>query len=146
MSQNIEQTYRTQMILWVAFLMSQFIFIVVLFVSKPEIFKFDFTKPMFEVMAIVLALVAIISFALSFVYKNKYLKQAIEKQEIPLVQESLIMAFVFCEAISIFGLVLAFSDYQYFFAWFVLGIAGIIIHIPKRSYLIDASYPKDSVI
>ncbi len=146
MSQNIEQTYRTQMILWVAFLMSQFIFIVVLFVSKSEIFKFDFTKPMFEVMAIVLALVAIISFALSFVYKNKYLKQAIEKQEIPLVQESLIMAFAFCEAICIFGLVLAFSDYQYFFAWFVLGIAGILIHIPKRSYLIDASYRKDSVI
>ena len=36
-----EDTYKTLVILWFALLMSQVMFLVVIFFAKPEIFKFD---------------------------------------------------------------------------------------------------------
>jgi hypothetical protein len=145
MSQNIEQMYRTQMILWLAFLMSQMVLLVVIFSAKPELFKFDLTKPIFEPIAIAVAFISVINIGLSFVFRNKYLKESIQKQSVALVQQGNILAYAFCESVCIFGVVLAFSDYQYFFAWFLLGIAGILVHLPNRSHLIDATYKNDRI-
>jgi len=41
------------------------------------------------------------------------------------------------------GIVLAFAfAYQYFFAWFALGIIGILLHYPRRDDIVSASYKK----
>ena len=143
---NIEQNYKTLVIIWFALFVSQILFLVVVFFAKPEIFRFDFLKPFLgknAVLVIAFAFLAITNLAVSFVMKRRSFQQAVEKQQIAYVQAGLIIAYAFCEAISLLGMVLAFAfSYQYFFVWFALGIIGIILHFPRRSDVIDASYRK----
>jgi hypothetical protein len=143
---NVEQSYKTLLIIWLALLVSQVMFLVVIFFAKPEIFKFDFNKPLFgenAVLVIAFAFLAITNFALSFIMKKRSFEQAVEKQQIAYVQTGLILACAFCEAISLLGMVLAFAfSYQYFFAWFALGILGFLLHFPRRDDVIAASYKK----
>lgn len=144
---NVEKHYRTLTILWAALLNSQLLFLVVLYFAKPEIYRFDSAKPFlpekFAVVILSLAFAGLSTFLMSFVLKNKFLKQSVETQNAGLVQTALIVACALCEATTLFGLVLAFAfDYQYFFLWFALGILGTILHFPKRDNLIAASYKK----
>jgi hypothetical protein len=144
---NIEQNYKTLVIIWFALLVSQIIFLVVIFFAKPEVYKFDFTKPFFAgetpVLIITFAVLAIANFALSFIMKRRSFQQAVEKQQIAYVQTGLILAYGFCEAVSLLGILLAVAfSYQYFFVWLALGILGIILHFPRRSDVIAASYRK----
>ena len=143
---NAEGAYKTLVIIWFALLMSQVMFLVVIFIAKPEVFKFDFTKPLLGENApivIVLAVLAVANFGLSFVMKKRSYQQAIAEQKIQYVQTGLILACALCEVISLLGIVLAFAfAYQYFFAWSALGIFGIILHFPKRDTVIAASYKK----
>lgn len=143
---NVEQSYKTLLIIWLALLVSQVMFLVVIFFAKPEVFKFDFNKPLFgenAVLVIAFAFLAITNFALSFIMKKRSFEQAVEKQQIAYVQTGLILACAFCEAISLLGMVLAFAfSYQYFFAWFALGILGFLLHFPRRDDVIAASYKK----
>lgn len=120
-------------------------FLVILFTTKPELFKFDFSKPLLDgensIVVIALAILGIVTFLLSFVLKKKFLAQAVNEQKTELVQTAMIIACALCEATTLFGLVIAFAfTYQYFFAWFALGILGIILHFPKRDDLFAASY------
>ena len=146
MSKNIEQSYRTLAIIWFALLFSQVMFLVVTFLSKPELFKFDASKPVLAENAeivIAFAFLALTNFALSFVMKKRSFEQAIAEQKIAYVQTGLILACAFCEAISLLGIVLAFAfSYQYFFVWFAVGMLGIILHFPRRDAVIAASYKK----
>ena len=143
---NVEQSYRTLMLIWFALLNSQLLLLVVLYFARPEIFRFDFSKPLLgenSVMVIVLAILAVSTFLLSFVLRSRFLNQAINEQKLELVQTALIVGCSLCEAISLFGFVLVFIlNYQYFFLWFALGILGIILHFPRRGNLIDASYKR----
>lgn len=146
MSQNVEQNYKTLALIWFALLASQIMFLVIIFFAKPEVFRFDFSKPVLgDNAAIILAFafLAITNFALSFIMKKRSYQQAVEKQQISYVQTGLILACAFCEAISLLGMVLAFAfAYQYFFLWFALGILGIILHFPRRADVVAASYKK----
>ncbi len=146
MSKNIEQSYRTLAIIWFALLFSQVMFLVVIFLSKPDLFKFDSDKPVLGENAsivIAFAFLAITNFALSFVMKKRSFEQAVAEQKIAYVQTGLILACAFCEAISLLGIVLAFAfSYQYFFVWFAVGLLGIILHFPRRDTVIAASYKK----
>jgi F0F1-type ATP synthase membrane subunit c/vacuolar-type H+-ATPase subunit K len=143
---NVEQSYRTLILIWFALLNSQLILLLVLYFAKPEIFRFDFSKPLLgenSVMVIVLAVLAVSTFLLSFVLRKKFFNQAITEQKMELVQTAVIIGCSLCEAISLFGFVLVFIlNYQYFFLWFALGILGIILHFPRRDNLIDASYKR----
>jgi len=143
-NQNIEQQYRTLVIIWAVLLMSQFIFLVLIYIIKPEVFKFDFSKPLISensMLIIALALISISNFAISFVLKKKYLDQAVAEQKTALVQTAMIIGCALCESISLFGLLLVFIEgYQYFFLWFALAILGFILHFPRRENLIAASY------
>lgn len=139
-----EDAYKTLVILWFALLMSQVMFLVVIFFTKPEIFKFDWTKPILgenAVIVLVFAVLALANFGLSFVMKKRSYEQSVAEQKVALVQTGLIIACALCEAISLLGMVLAFAfSYQYFFLWFALGILGIILHFPRRDDVIAASY------
>lgn len=143
---NFEGQYKLMAIIWFAMLASQMLLLMVLFFAKPEAFQFDFSKsPLGEnpMMTMMFAVLAISNLGLSFVFKRKYLNQAITEQKPALVQTAMILGCALCESISLFGLVLAFAfSYQYFFLWFALGIVGTILHFPKRENLIAASYKK----
>ncbi len=143
---NVEQQYRISTIIWLALLVSQIMLLVVIFFAKPEVFRFDLSKsPLGEnpLITIMFAFLAISNLALSFILSRKYLNQAIGEQKIALVQTAMIIGCALCEAISLFGVLMAFAfSYQYFFLWFALGIFGIILHFPKRDTLIAASYKR----
>lgn len=143
---NTEQNYKTLVIIWAALLFSQIMLLVVVFFAKPEVFRFDSAKPLLgenAVLIIAFAFVALANLAFSFVMKKRAFQQAIEKQQIAYVQTGLILAYAFCEATSLLGIVLAFAfSYQYFFVWFALGIIGVGLHFPRREDVIAASYKK----
>jgi hypothetical protein len=146
-NQTIEQQYRTLALIWFVLLFSQTMFLLVIYLSKPEIFRIDFSKPVLNgentVFVAAFAILAITNLIISFVMKRRCFEQAIEKQDSQYVRMGLIIACAFCESISLLGMVLAFAfEYQYFFLWFALGITGIILHFPKRDSLIAASYKK----
>ena len=67
--------------------------------------------------------------------------RAIVEKKPQLVQTGIIIGCAFCEAISIFGMVLAFLfAYQYFFVWFGLGILGIPVsytHLRAHETVLD---------
>ena len=143
-NQNIEPLYRTNVILWVAFLMSQFIFLVLIFFAKKELFNFDFTQPILSkkpIAVLVIGMIALFNFALSIYMKSQMTQEAIDAQKPAGVQSAQILAYALCESISIFSIVLAFMfDYAYFFVFFGLAILGIILHFPKRDNFIAAAY------
>ncbi|MGC2235582.1 MAG: hypothetical protein WA584_05450 [Pyrinomonadaceae bacterium] len=143
---SVEQAYRTLVIIWAALLMSQFLFLVIIYVVKPEVFRFDFSKPLLgenAVFVIALAGISVLNFAMSFVLRKKFLNQAAAEQKIHLVQTAMIAGCALCESISLFGLLLVFlQSYQYFFLFFALAILGFILHFPRRENLIAASYKR----
>ena len=144
---NIEETYKTLLMIWFALLVSQGTLLVVVFFAKPEVFRFDFSRPYFfgetPVLLLVFALLAFVNFGLSFFMKKRAFQQAVETRKVAYVQTGLIVALAFCESISLIGIVLAFAfAYQYFFLWIAFGILGIILHFPRRDDVIAASYKK----
>lgn len=143
---NIEQSYRTMTIIWFALLVTQVLWLLFVFIRKRELFKFDFSKPFLDgensILVIVLAVAGITTFLVSFVMRSKLLKQAVDNQNVGLVQRAMIIGCALCEVTALCGLVLAFTFYQYFFLWFALGILGIILHFPQRENVIAASYKK----
>jgi hypothetical protein len=141
---NVEEQYRTMAVVWIALLFSQLLLLVVIFFTRPEVFRFDFSKSLLGGNAVIIGmftLLAISNLALSFVLSKKYLNQAIAEQKPALVQTAMTVGCALCEAISLLGVALAFAfSYQYFFLWFALGILGTILHFPKRDNLVAASY------
>lgn len=146
MKQNVEQLYRTNLIVWSAFLLSQSAFFMALYLSKPELFRFDFTKPFLGEDFIVVAifgLMAIMNLFVGLFLRMQTIERAIEEQKPLMVQTGLILGLAFCESISIMGLVLGMAfNYQYFFVWFILAIIGMFLHYPKRQNYQDASFKK----
>ncbi len=141
---NPEQAYTTLMIIWFALLVSQGIFVVVIFFAKPELFRFDLTQPLLGNNAAVigvLTLVALSAFVTSFMIRRRFLAQSVDEQRIELVQTALIAGCSFCEAASIIGVLLAFVfSYPYFFFFSILGIVGAALHFPRRDNVHAASF------
>ena len=146
-NQTIEQQYRILKLIWFVLLFSQTMFLLVIFLSKPDIFRFDFSKPLLggenSVLVIAFAVLAITNLTISFVLEKRCISQAIEQQDGQYVRLGLILGCAFCESISLLGMVLAFAFlYQYFFLWFALGFLGIVLHFPKLDNLIAANHKK----
>lgn len=141
---NAEQSYKTLLIIWAALLFSQFMFVVVIWFAKPELFKFDFSQPLLGDNAMIVGLFAILSLSdivISFIIRKKTLERSVAEQSIPLVQTAMIIGCALSEAISLFGVMLAFAfNYQYFFFFSILGVIGILLHFPRRDDVHAASY------
>ena len=143
---NAEQSYKTLLIIWVALLISQLMFVVLIWFTKPELFKFDFSQPLLGDNALIVGLFAMLSIsdiAIGLVLRKKTLERSVAEQSIPLVQTAMIIGCALSEAISLFGVMLAFAfNYQYFFLFSILGVIGILLHFPRREELHAASYRK----
>lgn len=141
---NPEGAYGKLLTIWASLLMSQFMFVVIVFFTKPELFKFDLTKPLLgenAVIVIALAAVSLADLVVSIVLHKKFVERSVTEQNIGLVQTGMIVGCAMAEAISLFGLILAFIfNYQYFFVFSILGIIGILLHFPKRGDVHAASY------
>lgn len=143
---NVEQMYRGMMMIWFSLTVSQFLFLLIVYIVKPNLFKFEFDQPFLgtnTIIVLIFLLVAFTNIAISFFLSKKYTAQAIAEQNVSYVQTAMITGCALCEAVSIFGLMLAFvADYQYFFLWSILGIVATLFHFPRRDDLIAATYKK----
>lgn len=141
---NPEQAYTTLVIIWFALLVSQGLFVLVIFFARPELFRFDFTQPLLGNNAVVigvLSLISLSSLVTSFVLRRRFLAQAIDEQKVELLQTALIAGCSACEVVSFIGILLAFLfSYQYFFFFSILGIAGTALHFPLRDNVHAASF------
>jgi hypothetical protein len=141
---DVEAQYSTMLMIWASLLTSQFLFLLLVFLTRPKLFQFDFTQPFLapsSAMIIGFAVAAVTAVLLSFAFKRRLNERAVAEQNAAHVQTGLIIALALCEASSLFGLALAFAfEYQYFFLWIALGILGMVLHFPKRDHLHVASY------
>lgn len=144
MKQSVENLYKTNKILWSAFLISQSVFFMVLYTAKPDLFKFDFSKPFLGenfIIVAVFGMMAIMNLFIGMFLRIQSVEKAIDEQNPHLLQTGLLIGLAFCESLSILGLVLAFAfDYQYFFLWFILAIIGMFLHFPRRQNYHNASF------
>ncbi len=141
---TVEQVYRTNVFIWAGILISQVLFLIVLYFTKPDLFRLNpTTNSPTAVSPIIylLAFVGLATFALSFVLKARFVKLAIESKAAGLVQTAYILAYALCEATSLLGFVAAFAfDFSLFFAWFVVGIIGLVLHFPRREAFQAAAF------
>ncbi len=141
-----EQIYRILMIIWCALFMTQFVFFVVIYLAKPELFQFDFTKSVLSEnppVILIFAMLAVSNLMLSLFLRKKFIDRAIEEQRVTLVQTAMVLGCALSESISLIGLFLAFAfSYQYFFMFIALGIVGMVFHFPQRENIYSASFKK----
>jgi hypothetical protein len=139
------EAHRTLLIVWFALLMSQRLFLVLLWFIKPELMRFDLSEPLIDetnfVFVVAVALLSISTLVVSLVWSQRLLNEAIGEQNIYLLQTAMIVGCALSESITLLGLLLAFAiDYQYFFLWFMLGIGSTFLHFPTRKKIDAASY------
>ena len=77
----------------------------------------------------------------SFAVKRKLLAQAVEKQDVGLVQSAVVVAGAMCEACVVIGVVqhLLLGNREYYLL-FLLGAIGMLFHFPRRDHLLAATY------
>ncbi|NNE98584.1 MAG: hypothetical protein HKN25_06155 [Pyrinomonadaceae bacterium] len=143
---SIEQMHKNLLVLWLAMFSAQFMFLLVIYFVEPKLFEFDLSKPLLDqnsLIIIIFAVFAVINIAASFILRKKFLNEAVEKQNIFLVQTALVVGCALCEAVTLFGFMLAFvAEYQYFFLWMILGALGMLFHFPLKKHLINANFQK----
>ncbi len=140
---EIDQKYRTLVTLWFILLFSQLLFVVVIFSVKGRELVLDADESQLgDLSPIVIgaAMLAVTNFAASFIIRKYAIERGIAEQKPEYVQTALILGSVFCEAISIIGLILAFAfNYRHFYYWLIIGFIGIFLHFPRRKHLEEAS-------
>ena len=106
---EVSGQYQTMLIVWAGLLVSQFLFLLLVFLIKPELFSFDFTQPLLGDNAIVtgiFALLALTAVAASFFLRKQNVEKAIAEQKVEHVQTGMIIGCALCEASSLLGLML----------------------------------------
>ena|SRR5687768_4584873 len=141
---NIKVKYETLVIIWGALLVSQLVFLLLIYIIKPELFAFDFSRSLLgdrPITVVLFAAAALTVFILSFVLRNQHIRRSVIDQDAGCVQTGLVLGCALCELSSVLGVVLALAfDYSYFFLWIALGIVGILLNFPRRDMLRAAGY------
>lgn len=136
---KLEERYHIMIILWGAITGS----CVLLFALTRFVAPQSAVNGNSDVVTLALLVMSFTMFGLSFVLKKKTLEQAVHRQNVAGVQTALIIALALCEAICLFGLAAFFALHSpYYYAFFIIGAIGLLLHFPRRSHLYDASHRK----
>ena len=140
MATDLDTRYRSMLILWFALLMSVVMLFVMTIVVAPASFDRDRDAPT-SLILFVLAGLGTFLVVLSFVVKRKMLQRSVEKQDVMLVQQALIVACAMCEVSALFGVLERFaSGSGDHYLLFLVSAIGIALHFPKRDQLLAASW------
>jgi hypothetical protein len=132
---KIQAFYRVLLIIWAAQMMALAVF----FLLALFVFRSQETGDL--TMFWMLAALSIILVAVSFVVKQKFFAQAIEKQNIAAIQQGQIVAIALCEAAALFGLLArAITGTRYFYLPMAVAALGLLLHFPRREALMAASF------
>ncbi|HEY6231866.1 MAG TPA: hypothetical protein VIW64_11415 [Pyrinomonadaceae bacterium] len=137
MELDLAKRHQTMIVLWAALLMSVVMYFFVSQLAPPA------TAPPNSMLTFTLTAIGTFLVVISFVIKQKLLKQSVDNQDIGLVQKALVIACAVCEAAALLGLVERFTvSGRDYLLLFVIALAGIAFHFPRRSQLEAASYKK----
>ena len=138
--QNLDARYRTMVILWIGQIMSVLmLFLVTQFVDVPA------DRPENNVLSFVFAAVGMFCAIISFVVRAKLLRESVEKQDLPRVQTAYLVGRALCDVPAILGVVERFilPGREYLLLLLIGGLA-MLLHYPRRSDLLAASYKDPS--
>ncbi|HEX3281882.1 MAG TPA: hypothetical protein VHR36_11685 [Pyrinomonadaceae bacterium] len=139
METNLDKRYQTLMVLWFGFLMSVAMYFLVSLIA-PAI-NGQSGNPPNSILVITLMVVGFIVVILSFAIKNRMLSRSVEKQDVGLVQKSLVIACAMCEVSAVLGLMERFLiGYRYYYFLFLFAAVGIGLHFPRRTQLQNAGF------
>ncbi len=140
MENNLDKRYQTLVILWAALLLSIGSFFLFSVFIAPEIGN-EPRNPPSSLLIVALTALGVFLVIVSFAVKQKLLARSVEKQDVNLVQQALVIACALCEASALLGLLEHFivGNRQYYWL-FLFAAAGTAFHFPRRSQLESASY------
>jgi len=139
METDLDKRYQTLVILWFGLLMSVAMYFLVSLIA-PAINDQPGNPPN-STLVIALMVVGFLVVILSFPVKNKLLNRSVEKQDVSLVQKSLVIACAMCEVSAVIGLMERFLiGYRYYYFLFLFSAVGIALHFPRRTQLQNAGY------
>ena len=139
METDLDKRYQTLVILWFGLLMSVAMYFLVSLIA-PAINDQPGNPPN-STLVIALMVVGFLVVILSFPVKNKLLNRSVEKQDVGLVQKSLVIACAMCEVSAVLGLMERFLiGYRYYYFLFLFSAVGIALHFPRRTQLQNAGY------
>lgn len=138
--------YQTLVVLWLALLGSQVVFLLMVYMLEPRLFSIDLSTPFLSdqpLIILVFAIFAIVLLVLSFVFRRQHMARAAIDGDTGCVQTGLVLGCVLSEGVSLLGLLLALVfAYPYFYVWFAAGILGILLHFPRKGSLDAATWRK----
>ena len=93
----------------------------------------------------IFAALGVLVVALSFPLKQKFLAESLaekdEMQSAMRVQTGYIVAWALCESAGLFGLLTrAITPSPYFYVLFIIAVAGMLLHFPRREEIASASF------
>jgi hypothetical protein len=145
----IRVEYQTLVVTWLALLMSQVLFFILIWFIKPDLVseRYLSAESIREILGgqplitIVFAGSALIFFVLSLVLSRQHMRRAVRDRDASCLQTGLVLGCALSEIPSLLGVILAFAfDYPYFYLWIALGALGILMNFPRRSNLDAAIY------
>lgn len=139
-----DELYRTMFVIWGAMLLSQFLFFVVGYTSKPALLYVDISKPVLgaePLPILILGVIALSLIAASFVVRKQLTAKAIGSKDIEKLLSAHITGMAMAEGVSLLGLVAAFVfDFQYFVVFLLLAALTIFLHRPKMASVLAATF------
>ena len=128
-------------IIWMALLMTVFIYYVItFFVKRP-----DDVVPN-PTLSLVLICVAVLALLLSFLIKNRLLTKAVDQQHLGMVQQAYVVTWAINEVAALLGLLDFFTTAdRYYHALFIIGALGLLFHFPRREPVVNAGF-KSSLV
>ncbi|HKO60561.1 MAG TPA: hypothetical protein VJV03_05320 [Pyrinomonadaceae bacterium] len=144
MAIDLDTRYRTMLILWLALLMSVVMLFALTMVAAPAASNPEREAPTSFIL-FAMAGVGTFLVVLSFAMKRKLLQRSVEKQDVMLVQQALIVGCAMCEVSALLGVVERFAigsgDH---YVLFLVAAIGIALHFPRRDQLLAASWNEET--
>lgn len=139
---NPDAQLRVLRILWVVFLITIGLFVMVTYFARPSAETIAESRQGNPTVLFVLAALGLSSVVASFVLKAGFYRRAADEQQPAVMQTGFILGMVLCEAAVLMGLAALFitwNDYAY--GLFALGALGEALHFPSRDQVLSA-YPR----
>ena len=130
---TIDQRYRTLLILWFGIFMSLVIYLAFIHFLPGKVVPN-------QKLTLLLNTLGLVPVAASFLIKQILLGKAIETQQVQQVHTAYIIAWALCEIAGLLGFLDSrITGSGYYYLGFAIGGLGLLMHFPRKQYLLDAS-------
>ena len=140
MALDLDVRYRTILTLWLVLLMSVVMFFAMTMVAAPAPSHPERDEPTSFVLFAMAGLGTFLV-VLSLSVKRKLLQRSVEKQDVRLVQQALVIGCAMCEVSALLGVMERFligsGDH---YVLFIVSAVGMLLQFPRRDHLLAASW------